>query len=70
MSSAGSTEAAYRDCRDRLEDAVKKLLVEKVAKEHADELSQQTTLASYLEDAASSPRIDEHTSSSYSRFSE
>jgi hypothetical protein len=52
MSSAGSTETTYRDCRDRLEDAVKKLLVEKFAKDHADEVSRKATLTTSFEDSA------------------
>jgi hypothetical protein len=50
MSLAGSTEAAYRDWMDRLVDAVGKSLVEKVAKEHVDWISRQSTLPSYIED--------------------
>ena len=52
MSSASSTETTYRDCRDRLEDAVKKLLIEKVAKDHADEVSRKATLTTSFEDSA------------------
>ena len=50
MSSTGSTQTTYRDCRDRLEDAVKKLLIEKVAKDHTDEISRKATLNTYFED--------------------
>jgi hypothetical protein len=52
MSAASSTETAYRDNRDRLENAVKKLLIERVAKDHADEVSRKATLATYFEDSA------------------
>ena len=52
MSSIASTQATYRDCRDRLEDAVKKLLIEKVAKDHADEVSRKATLTTSFEDSA------------------
>ena len=52
MSSIGSTQATYRDYRSRLEDAVKKRLIEKVTQEHGDETSRKTNLDTYLEDAA------------------
>jgi hypothetical protein len=52
MSSTGSTQAAYRDYRSRLDDAVRKKLVEKVTQEqHDDETSRKTTLDTYLENA-------------------
>jgi hypothetical protein len=52
MSSASNTETTYRGCKDRLEDAVKKLLIERVAKDHVDEISRKTTLATSFEDSA------------------
>ena len=51
MSSIGSTQAAYRGHRSRLEDAVKEKLIEKVTQEHGDETSRKTNLDTYLEDA-------------------
>ena len=53
MSSAGSTGAAYRDWMNRLEDAVRKSLVEKVAHvlQYVPEVSRQSTLSSYREEA-------------------
>ena len=53
MSSIGSTQAAYRGHRSRLEDAVKEKLIEKVTQEHGDETSRKTNLDTYLEDSAS-----------------
>ena len=50
MSSTGSTQTTYRDCRDRLEDAIKKLLIEKVAQDHTDEMSRKAMLNTYFED--------------------
>ena len=50
MSSTGSTQTTYRDCRDRLEDAIKKLLIEKVAVNHTDEMSRKAMLNTYFED--------------------
>ena len=50
MSSTGSTQTTYRDCRDRLEDAIKKLLIEKVAVNHTDEMSRKEMLNTYFED--------------------
>jgi len=52
MSSTGSTQTTYRDCRDRLEDAVKTLLIERIAKEHADDVSRKATSAISFEDSA------------------
>jgi hypothetical protein len=52
MSSIGSTQATYRDCKDRLENAVKKLLIERVAKDHADDVSRKATSAISFEDSA------------------
>ena len=37
MSSIGSTQAEYWDYRSRLEDAIKKMLIEKVTRDHGDE---------------------------------
>jgi hypothetical protein len=51
MSSTGSTQAAYRDYRNRLDDAVMKKLVEKVTQEHDDETSRKTNLDTNLENA-------------------
>jgi hypothetical protein len=52
MSSTGSTQAAYRDYRRGLDQAVMKLLIEKVTQEqHDDETSRKTTLDTYLESA-------------------
>ena len=53
MSSTGSTQAAYRGHRSRLEDAVKEKLIEKVTREYGDETSRKTNLDTYLEDSAS-----------------
>jgi hypothetical protein len=42
MSSIGNTQAEYRDYRSRLDDAIKKMLIEKVTKDHGDETSEFT----------------------------
>jgi hypothetical protein len=52
MSSAGSTQAAYWDYRSRIEDAVKKMLIEKVTRDHGDEAPRQTILDTYIEEPA------------------
>ena len=52
MSSTGSTQAAYRDYRKGLDEAVTKLLLEKVTQEtHDDETSRKSALDTHLENA-------------------
>jgi ribosomal protein S7 len=62
MSSASRTEAACRDFMNRLEDAVRKSLAEKIVQDHFDEIcmyvhmSFQTTFFNYLEEADRLPQ--------------
>ena len=62
MSSASSTEAVCMDSMDRLEDAVRKSLVEKIAQDYFDEtcihvhISFQATFSNYLEEADRLPQ--------------
>ena len=52
MSSTDSTQAAYRDYRKGIDEAVMKLLLEKVTQEtHDDETSRKATLDTHLENA-------------------